>query len=286
MARAEIPAKVKEQLLGFLRGGEYAHPGEEEAIPMIFEGVELDAERQVLDAGCGLGGTADFIRRSGYGAVTGIDIDAGVIAHATETYTDCVYHCSSAADVEGVFAKGQFGLVCMINSFFYFPDQLAALKALRAVAKDDAALVISEYSDLTAGKERLLLNGDEGESTFHPINPGTVAVMLAEAGWADVTVESHSEHYVRWYAELCAKIDTQREAIVKQFGEDAFHWAHAIYNGILHDLNDSKMGGCVVRAKAMSVKLLASASRLGAEPRAVDDSEPSGDGSVLRMAPA
>ena len=46
------------QALALIRGGDYAHAGEEEAIELTLSSVEKNSATQILDAGCGRGGTA------------------------------------------------------------------------------------------------------------------------------------------------------------------------------------------------------------------------------------
>src|ERR1700679_1547306 len=60
--------------LATVRGEDFAHAGEEEAIDLAFAGIGAQPDWQVLDAGCGRGGTADYVNRHGWGNVVGIDI--------------------------------------------------------------------------------------------------------------------------------------------------------------------------------------------------------------------
>ena len=63
-------------ILSLVREGDYAHPGEEQAIDLVFAALPKDPDRQVLDLGRGRGGTAAYVQRHGWGRVTGVDIDA------------------------------------------------------------------------------------------------------------------------------------------------------------------------------------------------------------------
>lgn len=57
-------------LLANLRGGDYAHPGDKDAIDMVIRKVlELSPDIQkgiCLDIGSGLGGTANYMYESGF----------------------------------------------------------------------------------------------------------------------------------------------------------------------------------------------------------------------------
>ncbi len=98
------------RLLALVRDGDYAHPGEEEAIQLLLAGVRPDGSRRVLDAGCGCGGTAAWVQGHGYGAVTGIDVDAGTVRLAGERRPEVELvtgDLQRAADV----LSGQFALI-------------------------------------------------------------------------------------------------------------------------------------------------------------------------------
>ena len=62
-------------LVAFLRGKNYAHAGEEEAISIVLDEFPKKNDRVILDVGCGLGETANFIQKNGWRLVTGFDIE-------------------------------------------------------------------------------------------------------------------------------------------------------------------------------------------------------------------
>ena len=56
------------QILALARGGDYAHPGEEEAIELVMAPVAKRPDQVVLDVGCGCGGTAHYLADHGWGS--------------------------------------------------------------------------------------------------------------------------------------------------------------------------------------------------------------------------
>src|SRR5882672_4946347 len=74
------------RILATVRGADFAHAGEAEAIALALDTWPKMPTARILDAGCGRGGTADAIQRAGWGNVTGFDIDAESIAEARLTY--------------------------------------------------------------------------------------------------------------------------------------------------------------------------------------------------------
>lgn len=71
MKSAQMPLSMSsatgKQILSLIRSGDYAHAGEEEAIRPTLDGVTPSPTRAILDMGCGLGETADYISRLGLG---------------------------------------------------------------------------------------------------------------------------------------------------------------------------------------------------------------------------
>ena len=53
------------EILSIIRDGNYAHPGEEEAIELTFQDIPKNSHRQMLDVGCGRGGTAHVTIQGG-----------------------------------------------------------------------------------------------------------------------------------------------------------------------------------------------------------------------------
>ena len=73
------------RILALIRDGDYAHAGEDEAIERSFRSIPKDPGNWMLDVGCGRGGSADYLRRNGWGHVEGIDRDAESIEYARAT---------------------------------------------------------------------------------------------------------------------------------------------------------------------------------------------------------
>jgi SAM-dependent methyltransferase len=69
-------------LLALIRGSDYAHAGEEEAIELALRPVPRRASQLLLDVGCGLGGTAKYVQDHGWGTVVGLDVEPDSIVRA------------------------------------------------------------------------------------------------------------------------------------------------------------------------------------------------------------
>lgn len=230
---------VGKQMLSMIREGDYAHAGEEESIDLVMNKIPKDRTRLVLDVGCGLGGTAKYIQDHGWGEVTGIDIEQESIKYAQEKYPDMEFATCSVEDAAKVLDK-KFDLIYIFHALYAFPDKLAALTALRKVAKDNAQLVIFAFIN------RNNYIGSAFSLTL--VSIPDLREMLESSGWKLTEVENLDVQHERWYMELVRRIADKRNKIINAFGEDAYNYMHEKYLSILQAIQDKKIGGTIVRA--------------------------------------
>jgi SAM-dependent methyltransferase len=111
----------RKRCLSRARGGDYIHPGEEEAIDMVMSKFSKDSNRKILDVGCGLGGTAAYIKKNGYGTPVCIDKEADCIEYVNENYPDLETYACDVLNLTSIFQPQQFDLAYLFNSFYAFP---------------------------------------------------------------------------------------------------------------------------------------------------------------------
>ena len=116
-------------VLAMIRGSDYAHAGEAEAIDRVLGELPLHAGSRVLDVGCGIGGTARYVQAHGWGQVTGVDIDPNNIDAALARHPGIEFVCSDAANL-AAHVTGPFDVIYAFNAFFLFADRAAALAAI------------------------------------------------------------------------------------------------------------------------------------------------------------
>src|SRR5260370_41105031 len=120
------------RILALVREGDYAHAGEEAAIERVFRMVPKNADSWLLDVGCGRGGSAEYLRRRGWGRVEGIDRDSESIEYARATYPEIGFQVSDVLDVPRTVTR-TFDVIYMLNAFYAFDRQSEALAELRNV---------------------------------------------------------------------------------------------------------------------------------------------------------
>jgi ubiquinone/menaquinone biosynthesis C-methylase UbiE len=236
------------RILALIREGDYAHAGEEEAIERAFRSIPKNADSWMLDVGCGRGGSAEYLRRRGWGHVEGIDRDVESIEYARTTYPAVGFHVCDVHDVPRAVAR-QFDVIYMLNAFYAFAEQGGALAALRRVARPGARLVIFDYAlGATAKAESLAVGGQV--LIPHAIRLAEIAAMLRDAGWESGAVEDLNTEYKRWYATFVERIQLKRAEIEKIGGADWYNFVLSMYSGLHGVIAQGGLGGAIVRARA------------------------------------
>jgi SAM-dependent methyltransferase len=232
------------RILALVREGDYAHAGEEEAIEHSFRSVPKSSENWILDVGCGRGGSAEYLRRHGWGHVEGIDRDSDSIEYAQTTYPEIGFHVCDVLDIARTVTR-TFDVIYMLNAFYAFDRQREALAELRKVARPSAQLVIFDY---TVGANA----GDTPNPMMpHAVRLSEIAAMLRDAGWAAPdAVEDLNAEYERWYAEFVRRIHLKRAEIEKIGGADRYDFVLSMYSGLQGVIAQGGIGGAIVHARA------------------------------------
>ena len=236
------------KILSIIRDGDYAHPGEEEAIDLLFQHIQKNINRSMLDIGCGRGGTAHYLNANGWGDITGVDIDSDSIQYAKQQYKSLDFITCNIIDVSK-YVNRQFDLVYMFNSFYAFDDQFAALESLKKVSKTSSSLLIFDYLDHgNYSKEQIM----EGASPFlpHPIKRSHLQNMLMKSGWFLTSITDISNEYEKWYSQFMGRVNLKEEEIIQIGGDDAMETICRLYGGLLKSIQKGMLGGAIVKAQA------------------------------------
>ena len=233
------------RVLAMLRDGDYAHPGEDSAIAEALSLVPHSEVRRVLDAGCGRGGTADWLSRNAWGSVVGLDIDDESIRYATKTYPDVRFYTMDVAQAARL-PELPFDLVSCFNTYYAFPDQAAALRSLRSVCRPGAHLVLFDYCEFPNRQVPASL----GEEIGRPVKFADIGDQLCQSDWDLSEKKDITDQYVMWYERLLSRLSTNRSAIVAAAGEEMCQYVAHWYGELHRGLMARTIGGTLVTAVA------------------------------------
>lgn len=244
-----LNSPLGKRLLATARGGNYAHPGEEEAIRLTLARFAGGPTARWLDAGCGRGGTADFVRRAGWATVTAFDVDAVSIAEARRNYPGVEFHACSVAEAPTVIL-GEFDLIYAFNAFYAFPDQPAALVALRLLARKFARLVLFDYVDRGGFLDSAFSRRPEA-AHWTPVTETRLTMHLTAAGWRRKETLDLDADYERWYADLVNRFATRRAELEALAPPEAIDYAAGVYEELLATIRAGALGGAIFVAEAV-----------------------------------
>ena len=230
------------KILSLVRDGDYAHAGEEEAIDLVFSEIPKNKNQLLLDVGCGLGGTANYLQQQGFGKVIGIDVDLDTLLYAKNKYPDIAFYNADVINIAEII-KQPVDVIYMLNAFYAFTDQSEALSALNKIAHKNTRLVMFDYTvpAFSSVARKTVRTGK-------PINLTLVENVLLQTGWRVQKSTDLSAEYQRWYAAFVQKIVSKKAQILVASNEDVYQFVYKTYSNMLNDIESRLLGGSVIYA--------------------------------------
>ncbi len=236
-------------LLADLRGGDYAHAGDKEAIDMVVEKVlSLSPHIQKgasLDVGSGLGGTANYMYSLDFRSIYGVDLDQAAVEHAQNHYPKIPFFTANAKDVAKLFHRDFFSFIYMFNVIYAIEDKSFLLKNLYHIAKPGAILVLFDY---TTEQTSFSLKDLAGKPMY-PIVLQELEKNLQVTGWETIETHDLSSHFMAWYRNLLDKMEKEQQILSLKFSEADMAKVKTTFSTIYDWLQTSQLGGTVIYAK-------------------------------------
>lgn len=233
-------------ILALVRDGDYAHAGEEEAIEMAMRHVAKSPDNLIVDAGCGRGGTADYLQSNGWGTVIGFDVETSSIESARGAYPDQEFFVCDVCQVDKA-TDARPDIICMFNVYYCLPDQSGALRSLLKISGPGTQLVIFDHVDRGGYHEAPLLDAGEPFLRNPPQLPA-LQVTLEAIGWKVTNVEEIQDSDIRWYTALVSRIEARRDEIIAIATAAGYDHVLHLYRGWLDAALRQKLGAAIVYA--------------------------------------
>jgi cyclopropane fatty-acyl-phospholipid synthase-like methyltransferase len=240
------------KILSYLRNGDFAHPGEIEAIELTMKSIVKNPNQYLLDIGCGLGGTAYYLQKHGWGKVVGLDIDSEVIIHAKQLYPDVPFINCDVIQAQDFLQNKKFNVIYFFTSFFCFQLQQECLLRLTQSAEKNCELVIFDYSRLQQHAIPNPFHHSKTSTQFNPIYLKEFKEMLENTGWSYKTSIDISAQFKQWYIQLLHQFNNKRNELIKQFDLELCDAMYDGYVRLLDEMEKKNIGGIIVYATRQS----------------------------------
>lgn len=266
-----LSSVTNKKIMSEIRSGDYQHPGEETAIDMVLSKIKNKGKESViLDVGCGLGGTADYIQKQGWGHVIGIDIDQDVIDIANSKYgTDKII--KNKSDIEKIFKENKsvflncdvmhagdffgennlnikFDIILLFNSFYLFKDHMIALKQLHKISKPSTTLALFDYLDHGEYK-KYAYKEDNIAFLPHVLELKNLHKLLQATGWKEISLERIDDKYQIWYQKILNNLKSKKEYYDSKYGTKTMEIFTERYVHIYNAIKNNLLGGIILILK-------------------------------------
>lgn len=250
-----LKKNIKRAMLTKLRGGDFAHAGDREAIDFVINKLNKHTKSKkgnILDVGCGYGGTAEYFVKNGYRNVLGIDIDKNAVDYANLKYSNIKFFHYDVLNIQNKFDKNYFSLIYMFNVVYAIKNKKLLVDNLSAISKKGAILAIFDYSvkldPNNIGSEEYVLKDFSGVG-MHPVDPKALGEILETKGWRILEANDITDLYIKWYEEFMSSFSSQRNFLIKTYNEKDVEGIETLFNKLLQNLKKDELGGVLIIAE-------------------------------------
>lgn len=236
----------KKQLLSYLRNGDFAHAGGREAIDLVMQKIPFKPTQKILDVGCGLGGTANYLFNCGWKNINAIDIDAEAIGYAKKTYTNIEFFEANVLNVAEIFKNETFNIFFLFNSFYCFQSQSLSLKTLSQIAHQNSQLIIFDYSKLKNFKKENPFLDNTSNKPFSPIEIDSFQEMANAANWLIKDKIDLTNQFKDWYEKILNQMNQRKNELINKFSIEAFESVYTGFSKLLRHFQNNELGGIVI----------------------------------------
>lgn len=212
------------RMLEEIWGAGYMAPGGPGNVARMLDGLETHG-RRVLDIGCGLGGPAREMARTHGAMVTGIDLEAPLLARATaDAAAEGLGERCEFRQVEPgrlPFGDDSFDIVISAGAMTQTADKATAFAEVRRVLRPGGWFSAYDWMRIDGEYSAAMRYWFECEGlTYEMVTEQEQAALLRGAGFGTVRTEDATAWYQRKAHEEYARIrDALAPALVESLGQ-------------------------------------------------------------------
>lgn len=233
----------KKYLLSEIRNGDYTHAGDEEAIKMVLPFLSNKVE--LIDIGCGLGGTAYYLSQHLNCNILGIDKDPKAIGYARDHYPKIEFDQIDVNFIFNHFDSNSFDAAIFFNSFYALKAHQKTLHDIDQLIMPKGTIIIFEYASYGQFNEQnpFLSTADK---LFNPVD---LAVIKAQFGRDyKVNIIDITKSFIVWYQNTIRHLENKKDTLIKKYGKPPFIEVLEGFNSLITLLNTSKLFGVLIVA--------------------------------------
>lgn len=237
-------AHFRKKLAAQMRGGDFTHPGNTDAIELALQYLNTTPDHRILDVGCGLGGTAHYLKSNNYGQPIGFDFDINNIDYAQHKYPDIKFHHCDVVNSNSHFGSQHFDIIWLFNAFSMFNDQKQSLRSLSKLVNHNSKILIFDYIE---GQNYSKFNWIPSRAHY-PINLARIKQQLTDQGWQITHQIDISVQFKLWYEQDMTNINSQKNQLISSYGLDAYNNLFITYHNFYEMFENQLLGGSLIIA--------------------------------------
>lgn len=167
----------------------------------------FDGKARILDIGCGLGASVEFIEREYGFECAGIDISEAMISEGLKRNKELSLACGDAHELR--FAENSMDCVLAECSFSLMANKREALSEIKRVLKNGGYLALSDIYIKQGSPETQ--DDAQGKACFlHALRLDAFNTLLKEYGFDTVLFEDHTRELKELLADIILKYGSMR----------------------------------------------------------------------------
>jgi phosphoethanolamine N-methyltransferase len=208
-------------------GRDFVSPGGKDSAAHFTALLRLRPGSRVLDAGCGLGGSAFLMARDHDAQVVGLDLSRNMLDMARER---CIHHGLEArvrfelGDVLDLAQESAFDAVYSRDAFLHVADKARLFAGLRRALVPGGRLLITDYcADASPWSPGFTAYVQQRGYDLHTVEE--YAGLLQAAGFQEVIAEDHTREFQDLHEKELARLpaaalsNTDRDTLAASWRE-------------------------------------------------------------------